>query len=163
MRLFFCVTTEEESRPSGEGTKKKSWTHQILIPFFLIPTLSYFIKKRKKSAIMRIGLPPLSSSLIMGGTLTQFYYSCAIGVKRRRRKNLKRPKVVDNRNSFFYIYLSISLPFQCSWLFPRPFLFIFFSFLTTEILYIYRCLYIPDSALGEDTDGSKSIKNKKKG
>ena len=35
---------------------------------------------------MRIGLPPLSSSLIMGGTLTQFYYSCAIGVKEEEEK-----------------------------------------------------------------------------
>ena len=147
MRLFFCVTTEEESRPSGEGTKKILNPSDLDPFFFLIPTLSYFIKKRKKSAIMRIGLPPLSSSLIMGGTLTQFYYSCAIGVKRRRRKNLKRPKVVDNRNSFF-LYIPLYIPSLSMFVtVSQAFFIYFFSFLTTEILYIYRCLYIPDSAL----------------
>ena len=141
MRLFFCVTTEEESRPSGEGTKKKSWTHQILIPFFLIPTLSYFIKKRKKSAIMRIGLPPLSSSLIMGGTLTQFYYSCAIGVKRRRRKNLKRPKVVDNRNSFFLYTSLYPFPFNVRDCFPGLFYLFFFLPHYGDIIYLSMPIY----------------------
>ena len=126
MRLFFVwppkrspVRQEREQKKNPEPIR--SWSL-----FFLIPTLSYFIKKRKKSAIMRIGLPPLSSSLIMGGTLTQFYYSCAIGVKRRRRKNLKRPKVVDNRNSFFLYTSLYPFPFNVRDCFPGLFYLFFF-------------------------------------
>ncbi len=122
--------------------KKKSWTHQILIPFF---SNLLFHKEKKEKCYYQNGVAAVEFLDHTGGNFdaTLLVRTAAIGVKGEEEKILKDQRWWTMETLFFLPPFIPCFPAcECSWLFPRPFyLYIDFFFPSSnmrgEILYIY--------------------------